>query len=75
MKTLSAFLFDHDLNENKIGTKPLVLWKYNPITGFWVSQRTVTDDTKDQWMEIYKKDDPKASFVVSSRKPKDTASR
>ena len=47
----------------------------DPITGYWISQRTVTVDDKDQWMKIYKEDEPKASFVVSSRKPKDAPSR
>lgn len=36
----------------------------------WDHQRNVNDDTKDQWVGIYKKDEPDAHFHVSSRKPK-----
>ena len=36
----------------------------------WDHQRGVEHDTKDQWLGIYKKDEPNAHFHVSSRKPK-----
>ncbi len=36
----------------------------------WDHQRNVEHDTKDQWIGIYKKDEPNAHFHVSSKKPK-----
>jgi len=47
----------------------ITLWKYNPVTGFWKPERTVTDKTKDHWLEIFQKDEPKANFIVSKNKP------
>jgi len=47
----------------------MTLWKYNPASGLWKSERKVTPETKDKWLEIFKKDDPKAKFIVSKNKP------
>jgi hypothetical protein len=46
------------------------IWKYNSRSGMWDHQRNVEHDTKDQWIGIYKKDEPNAHFHVSSKKPK-----
>jgi len=46
------------------------IWKYNKRSGLWDHQRNVEHDTKDQWMSIYKKDEPDAHFHVSANKPK-----
>jgi len=56
-----------ELDENR--QKEMSLWKYNPVSGLWKSERTVTPETKDKWLEIFKKDDPKAKFIVSKNKP------
>jgi hypothetical protein len=52
-----------------IEEEEMTLWKYNPASGLWKSERTVTPETKDKWLEIFKKDDPKAKFIVSKNKP------
>lgn len=46
------------------------IWKYNKRSGLWDHQRNVESDTKEQWLKIYKKDEPDAHFHVSSNKPK-----
>jgi hypothetical protein len=46
------------------------IWKYNKRSGLWDHQRNVEHDTKDQWMSVYKKDEPDAHFHVSANKPK-----
>ena len=46
------------------------IWKYNKRSGLWDHQRNVEPDTKDQWLDIYKKDEPDAHFHVSKNKPK-----
>ncbi len=45
------------------------LWKYNQITGLWVPQRTVTDETAEKWLAIFKRDEPREHFTVSTKKP------
>lgn len=52
-----------------IEEEEMTLWKYNPASGLWKSERKVTPETKDKWLEIFKKDDPKAKFIVSKNKP------
>ena len=47
----------------------LRLWKYNRITGLWNVQRTVLPETKDEWLAIFRRDEPKETFVVSASKP------
>ena len=51
----------------------LNIWKYNPVTGLWKIERDVTPETKDKWLEIYRKDDPKGKYVVSAKKPSSKA--
>lgn len=60
-----------ELDENRLSKieEEMTLWKYNPVSGLWKSERTVTPETKDKWLEIFKKDDPKAKFIVSKNKP------
>ena len=52
-----------------IEEEEMTLWKYNPASGLWKSERKVTPETKDKWLEIFKRDDPKAKFIVSKNKP------
>ena len=49
--------------------KTLKLWKFNRIAGYWVIQREVTPETKDQWLEIFKADAPAEHFVISPKVP------
>ena len=46
------------------------LWKYNKTTGLWNYVRSVTEDTKDQWLNIFQKDEPSEYFKIATRKPK-----
>jgi len=46
------------------------LFKYNKRSGLWDHQRSVTPETKDQWLHQFKKDEPDEHFVVSKNKPK-----
>jgi len=48
----------------------MYLWVHNTATGIWKICRDVTPETKDQWLEIFQKDQPHARFVVSEKKPK-----
>lgn len=50
--------------------KRMFLWKYNPVTGYWNQERDVTEETKDQWLARFQKDEPDADFQISARKPK-----
>jgi hypothetical protein len=46
------------------------LWKYNKITGYWVAIRSVTNETKEQWLSVFRADEPNELFKVSKNKPK-----
>jgi len=45
------------------------LWKYKKITGLWNVVRSVTPDTAVEWLKIWQKNEPKETFVISTRKP------
>ncbi len=45
------------------------LWKYNRVTGIWSPQRSVTDETAEQWLRVFRSDEPDEFFTVSTRKP------
>jgi len=46
------------------------LYKYNKRSGLWDHKRSVTPETKDQWLHIFKKDEPNEHFAVAKNKPK-----
>lgn len=46
------------------------LWKYNKRSGLWDYQRTVTPETKDQWLAVHKEDEPEEHFHVAQNRPK-----
>ena len=48
----------------------LRLWKYDTTTGYWKVVRSVTPETKDDWLRIWKKDDPSGNYVVSASTPR-----
>jgi hypothetical protein len=48
----------------------LKLWKLNERTGLWDYQRTVTSETSAEWLHIFKRGEPHATFVVSKNKPR-----
>lgn len=66
-RTCDAWLVNGPIMEE---AKKNSIWKYNSRSGMWDHQRNVEHDTKDQWLGIYKKDEPNAHFHVSSKKPK-----
>lgn len=45
------------------------LWRFNSITGYWKAERTVSTDTAQSWLEIFKADEPKAVFKLSKNRP------
>jgi hypothetical protein len=47
----------------------MYLWQYNKITGYWVQVRTVTSETKNEWLKVYQDDEPNESFKVSINRP------
>jgi len=47
----------------------MILWKYNVRSGLWDSQRDVSPETQERWLNIFRKDEPNADFVVSKRRP------
>ena len=47
----------------------LSLWRYNKITGLWVHERTVVQETAQQWLNVFKSDSPDESFKVSAHRP------
>lgn len=58
-----------DVSEEEILEANLSLWRYNKITGIWKLERSVTPETKDKWLEIFKKDSPGEDYVIASKKP------
>jgi len=49
--------------------KDLGLWRYNKRTGYWDRVRSVSPETKDEWLAIWKKDEPESEFKVSQNRP------
>jgi hypothetical protein len=35
----------------------------------WVAERQCAADTVDEWLAVFRKDEPAIKFVVSTRKP------
>ena len=46
------------------------LYKFNERSGYWDRQRSVTPETKDQWLDRFKKDEPEEHFITSKNRPK-----
>ncbi len=55
--------------------KPLHLWKYNRVTGYWHIERMVDASTKDQWLEIFQSDAPNEFFKVAVNRPNHNPSK
>lgn len=49
--------------------KKLFLWRFDRHIGTWKMEREVNEETKDQWLLIFKKHAPEEEFVVASKKP------
>jgi hypothetical protein len=59
----------HSMFEEKY-IKQHGLYKYNKRSGMWDHQRSVSPETKDQYLDIFKKDEPNEHFVVAKNRPK-----
>ncbi len=46
------------------------LWRYNPTTGSWVFCRECSESTAQDWLRVWKEDEPGAHFVLSPNQPK-----
>jgi hypothetical protein len=49
--------------------RKLLLWKYNRITGYWRAERDVSPETAQQWLTIFRDDEPRESFKISASRP------
>ena len=47
----------------------LRLWKWGKITGLWRVERTVTEETAQDWLKVFEKLEPKEYFKLSKNKP------
>lgn len=46
------------------------IYKFNKRSGYWDRERSVTPETKDQWLATFKKDEPEEHFITSKNRPK-----
>ena len=46
------------------------LWRYNPVTGYWVLVRIVSDETAAAWLATFQADEPTVQFKLSRTKPR-----
>jgi hypothetical protein len=46
------------------------LWRFNPITGFWRMERACLPDTAQQWLDLFRADEPTAHFALSRFAPR-----
>ncbi len=53
-------------------SKTLTLWslRFSVARGnHWISERNVTEENCQQWLKIFREDEPNVTFVASERKP------
>lgn len=52
--------------------KEFTLWKFNRITGYWVSVRDCLEHTAEEWYRTFSEDEPSEYFYLTAhgRKPK-----
>jgi hypothetical protein len=71
---MSAMILDNktgaDLRVGFGETEKITLWRFNKITGFWLSERICEQATAEEWLEIFQKDKPNEIFVLSLFRPK-----
>lgn len=47
-----------------------ILWRYNKTTGYWEAERScIKNATCEQWLKVYKDDEPDEIFKVAAKKP------
>jgi hypothetical protein len=52
----------------------MALWRLHERSGLWVHERNVSADEAEAWVRRFRKDEPEAVFVVSSKKPPSSVS-
>lgn len=52
----------------------MALWRLNERSGLWRHERSVTPENASLWVAVFRKDEPEAIFVVSSKKPPSSVS-
>jgi hypothetical protein len=50
--------------------RPIPLWQYNPITGYWKLARMCDPATAHQWLAIYQRDHGANFIELTHIKPK-----
>jgi len=59
------------LNHAALGGETMKkLWRFNPITGYWVYEREVLPETANDWLKLYQTDEPNVQFKISTNKPR-----
>lgn len=56
-----------------MNAKKLTLWsaRFTPAKGnHFVAERQVTEETAQEWLKIFREDEPKVLFLASDKKPK-----
>lgn len=54
-------------------TKTLTLWskRFSTAQGnHWKAEREVTEQNAQEWLAVFRKDEPKVLFLASAKKPK-----
>ena len=52
----------------------MTLWsrRHSPTRGnYWKAERDVTEQTAQDWLKVFRDDEPNVIFIVSKRKPSD----
>ena len=59
------------MNDSKIETISLWSYRWSFSHGWhWKYERTCHIDTSNQWLEVFKKDEPTIQFKLSKKKPR-----
>jgi hypothetical protein len=45
------------------------LWRYNRITGLWDYQRSCDEETAQQWLGVFRRDEPDETFALAKHRP------
>ena len=46
------------------------IWRYDPITGYWRLARNVLKERAQDWLRIWRADEPNAVFKLSRHRPR-----
>lgn len=54
--------------------KKLILWSKRTSVArgnYWQQEREVTEQTAQDWLKVFRDDEPNVLFLVAAKKPKD----